>query len=134
MMNKIYIIYDSECGLCVQCRKWIEKQPAFLQITFLPRNSQEAATLITTVTDQKLGDELIVVSDEGGLYRGAHAWVMCLYALQNYRELGNKIATPMLLPWAKRICELVAQNRLNLSQLLGLKEHKEIKTLVEETI
>ena len=40
---------------------------------------------------------------------------MCLWALREYREWSQRLASPALLPWARRACELVSANRLSLS-------------------
>jgi len=45
----------------------------------------------------KPGEQLLVISDEGAVYRGAHAWIMCLWALENYREHAQRLAHPALL-------------------------------------
>ena len=60
-------------------------------------------------------EQLLVVSDEGDVYQGSHAWIMCLYALREYRAWSQRLASPLLLPWARRVCELVSENRLSLS-------------------
>lgn len=64
--------------------------------------------------------ELIVISDEGGVYRGGQAFIICLYALENYREISEDLATPAMLPWARRGFELLSKNRGVFSTLLTL--------------
>jgi hypothetical protein len=41
---------------------------------------------------------------------------MCLYALREYRAWSQRLAHPALLPFARRICDLVSRNRLALSR------------------
>ena len=41
---------------------------------------------------------------------------MCLYALKEYREWSQRLASPALLPLARRVCELVSDNRLSISR------------------
>jgi hypothetical protein len=43
---------------------------------------------------------------------------MCLYALRDYREWSQRLAHPALLPWARRVCELLSENRLQMSRWL----------------
>jgi hypothetical protein len=64
--------------------------------------------------------QLLVISDDGGVYVGAAGWIMCLYALDDYRELSLRLAHPRLMPLAKRFCELISSNRLTLSRALHL--------------
>ncbi len=40
---------------------------------------------------------------------------MCLYALRDYREWSQRLAHPALLPWARRVCELLSENRFRVS-------------------
>ena len=41
-----------------------------------------------------------------------------LYALRDYREWSQRLAHPALLPWARRVCELLSENRLQMSRWL----------------
>ncbi|NNM31403.1 MAG: hypothetical protein HKO57_17960, partial [Akkermansiaceae bacterium] len=49
------------------------------------------------------------------------AWVTCLWALTEWRDWARRLASPVLLPLAARICHLVSDNRLTISQALRLK-------------
>ncbi len=51
---------------------------------------------------------------------------MCLYATRNYREWSQRLAAPALLPWARRVCELLSQHRLTFSRALARKTPAEI--------
>src|SRR4029079_2746171 len=69
-------------------------------------------------------EELIVISDEGGIYRDTQAYIMCLYALIEYREWSMRLATPALMPLARKAFHLIAKNRLRISELLNLEGDK----------
>ena len=118
MMKTLYVLYDDTCGLCRRCRRWLEAQPAFLTLRFLPFQSSEVACRFPEIEQFHPNEQLLVVSDEGAVYQGSHAWIMCLYALREYREWSQRLASPLLLPWARRVCELVSENRLTLSAWL----------------
>ena len=60
--------------------------------------------------------ELTVVSDEGAVYHGLNAYIMCLHALQENRELAARLAQPVLAPFARKAFELVANHRHVLSR------------------
>jgi len=130
-MKMLYVLYDSECGLCVHSREWLETQPAFLNLKFIPRTSLEARTRFPDLFKENLSEELIVVSDEGGIYRGAHAWIMCLYSLEKYRELANRLSSPALMPLARQVCGLISRNRLTLSHLMRFDAHEDLKTAIQ---
>ena len=114
-MKTLYVLFDGQCALCRQCRRWLERQPAFVELRFLPLQSPEIVGRFPGIERFNPQDQLLVVSDSGEVYQGPHAWIMCLWALREYREWSQRLASPALLPWARRACELVSDNRLSLS-------------------
>ena len=119
-MKRLYVLFDGECALCGRCRSWLARQPAFLPLHFLPFQSPEVARLFPGIEALHPEEQLLVVSDEGGVYRGPQAWIMCLYALRNYREWSYRLAHQALLPWARRACEALSENRFHVSRWLAL--------------
>ena len=117
-MQRLYIFYDGECGLCRRCREWLANQPAYLELIFHPFQSDEARRVCPGLPRFQPDEQLIVLSDEGAVYAGEAAWLMCLYALREYRGWSEKLAAPALRPLARRICLLVSHHRLKLSQTL----------------
>jgi predicted DCC family thiol-disulfide oxidoreductase YuxK len=117
-MKCLYVLFDAECELCVRCRKWLMQQPAFVPLVFIPFQSDEAQRRFPGIDALKPSEQLLVISNEGAVYRGANAWVMCLWALENYRENAQRLAHPVLLPLAKAVCELLSRNRFFLSDIL----------------
>ena len=125
-MKKLYVLYDAACGFCGECRRWLERQPKFLELEFVP---QQWARLNHKFESLHLADppeEMVVVSDDGGVYRGTSAYLICLYALADYRELSARLAKPALQPLARRAFELVSSNRKALSLALGLASDEEL--------
>ena len=118
-MKTLHVLYDAECALCSRCRHWLERQPAFVELRFLPLGSWQTQCRFPGIAQFHPAKELLVVSDEGAVYQGPHAWIMCLWALREYREWSQRLASPALLPFARRMCELVSGNRLTLSRWFG---------------
>ena len=58
------------------------------------------------------------MTDEGDVYRGSHAWIVCL-GPADYRS-GLRFARPALLPLARGIVEWVSTRRHRLSRALGM--------------
>jgi predicted DCC family thiol-disulfide oxidoreductase YuxK len=110
-MNSLTILYDARCNLCAHVRSWLETQPAYLELLFLPAGSAEARQRFPQLDHAETLDELTVVSDEGAIYSGANAWVICLWALQGYRAWALRLSSPELLPLARRVVLWVAQSR-----------------------
>jgi hypothetical protein len=84
--------------------------------------SDEAQRRFPGIDALKPDEQLLVISDEGAVYRGANAWIMSLWALENYREHAQRLAHPALLPLAKLVCELLSRNRFFLSDALFRQE------------
>jgi len=52
--------------------------------------------------------------------------VMCLLSCLNYQRMARRLASPQLLPVAKKACGLIAANRLTLSKLLFRKRNQQL--------
>jgi predicted DCC family thiol-disulfide oxidoreductase YuxK len=117
-MKRLYVLFDAECELCVRCRNWLMKQAAFVPLVFIALQSDAARRRFPGIDALKPREQLLVISDEGAVYRGAHAWIMCLWALQNYREHAQRLAHPALRPLTQIVCELLSRNRFFLSDAL----------------
>jgi predicted DCC family thiol-disulfide oxidoreductase YuxK len=117
-MKQIYVFYDGECGLCRRVREWLASQPAYIKLVFHPFQSETARRLCPDLERFHPDQQLIALADDGAIYSGEKAWLICLYALRDYRRWARKLATPALQPLAQRLCLLVSHNRLNLSRLL----------------
>jgi predicted DCC family thiol-disulfide oxidoreductase YuxK len=117
-MKKLYVLYDGSCGICVRARRWMSRQPTLVALEFVPADSLEAHALFPALTDTL--EELNVVSDDGDVWRGAGAWLMCLWALAEFREWSHRLSGPALAPLARQAVELVSKNRRTLSDWLRL--------------
>jgi len=125
-MRRLYVLYDRRCGLCSWARRWAQRQRAFLDLTFIPSGSELACRMFPGLTQPGEPFELIAVNDEGGVYRDSHAWIMCLYALEEYRELSFRLARPILLPLARQAFALVSKQRSRLSRWLNIVSDEEV--------
>lgn len=130
-MNQLIAFYDIHCDMCCACRKWILKEPAYLPIRFVAYQSNRARELFPDIDSFDPAGEIIVLADTGAVYRGGKGWIMCLYALRNYREWALRMAQPALLPLAKKLCHLVSKNRHSLSVLFRDRNLREIQQNLE---
>lgn len=131
-MKRLTVLYDRDCGFCVYCRSWLARQPAFLGLDFAAIQSAEARALLAPYgIEETAARELLVLSDEGGLYRGAKAFIMALYALQEYREWSLFLARPSLRPLARRAFETLSRNRKRLSVFLRDRREDGLSQILE---
>ena len=84
------VVYDAQCALCVRCRTWMESEPALVPLTFLASNSAEARRRLGALP--WLGQELIVIADDGRGWVGPAAFVTCLWALERWRSWALDLA------------------------------------------
>ena len=125
-MHHLYVLYDGRCGLCRMARHWLEQQEQIVDLEFLMAGSLAATRLFPTLAGIEPPEELVVVSDEGGVYRGGNAWILCLYALADYREWSERLATPALLPLARQAFAVLSKQRGRISRWFDLASEHEI--------
>jgi predicted DCC family thiol-disulfide oxidoreductase YuxK len=85
---------------------------------FIPLQAADLNQRFPGIEQFNPAEQLLVISDEGAVYRGASAWVMCLWALKAYRSVALRLAEPILLPFARIACELLSENRYLISRLV----------------
>lgn len=130
-VQHLTVLYDPTCGFCVRCRQWLDKQPKLIAMRFVPQGSSKQQTLypdLQYVTDaQGRPEELIVIDDQGKVYRDDKAWVMCFYALRQYRSLSMRLARPGMAGLARRAYAAISTNRRAISSLLGMKGDDDLR-------
>ncbi|MDB6026974.1 MAG: hypothetical protein JWM68_3197 [Verrucomicrobiales bacterium] len=117
-MKTLFILYDVNCAFCRRCRQWLEEQPSYLELQFIPALSEEARSRIPGIEHFEANNELTVVGDDGAVYQGPNAFIMCLYALLDYREWAFRLTRPALLPFARQLFEFVSKDRKSFSKWL----------------
>ena len=123
-MRKLTVLYDATCAFCIRCRHWIADQRHLVPVEFVPRRSAEAERRFPGASSPE--DELVVVSDEGAIYRGDSAFLMCLWALEDYREWSLRLAAPAMRPLARRAMEWVSHNRAGFSRWLTRQDDRQV--------
>jgi predicted DCC family thiol-disulfide oxidoreductase YuxK len=125
-MKKIYVLYDSRCGLCASARSWVLAQPAHLAIEFIAAGSERARQLFPALPHDENPAELLVVTEAGDVYAGDAAWIVCLFALVEYRNWSHRLARPPLRRLARKVWETLSSNRQQISAALALKSDAEL--------
>ena len=126
-MERLYVLYDARCGLCSWAKRWLMRQHALIDLRFIPAGSALSERLFPGLTRPgEPPEELVVVSDQGAVYRNGSAWIMCLFALEVYREWANRLAHPLLRPMARQAFSLLSKERARISRWLSLASEVEI--------
>ena len=116
-MRELTVLYDPHCGLCRRAQAWLITKPGYLELVFVPASSDEARSRYPQLDHALTLTDLTVISDQGAVYSGPKAWLMCLWALRDYREWAIRLSSPELLPTAKRVISTISQNRYQLEGL-----------------
>ena len=129
-ISSFTILYDADCGLCTSTKDWIRQQAPLVGLQFVATGSPEAQTRFR----QLRAGELAVVSNTGQVWLGDHAWIVCLWALRDYRDLAFRLTSPLLSLLAREAFALVSKNRLALSSMLRLRNEREIEQQLRKVV
>ena len=116
-MRELTVLYDPQCGLCRRAQAWLISKPKYVELVFVPASSDEARSRYPQLNHSLTLADLTVISDQGAVYNGPKAWLMCLWALREYREWALRLSSPELLSTAKRVISMISQNRYQLEGL-----------------
>ena len=126
--RKIEVYYDGRCGMCCTFHEWINRQPRAFEIDFVPYQAAKAEEIFPGIHTLDPAREMIVrIVDDGLIYRGAEAWVWCLYSCANHRQLALKLARPGMLGVAILACRILAANRHGLSKVFFRRKDREVR-------
>ena len=102
-MKSLTILYDANCGLCCRIKAWLQTQSKYVDLDFIAAGSDAARSRYPQLDHAATLKELTVVSDEGNYYCGAKGWLMCLWALREYRGWAVRFSSPDMAPMARRL-------------------------------
>ena len=131
-MKRLTVLYDGTCGFCVECARWLQAQRQIVRLELVPSSSLAARARFPTLAAGGASEELVAVDDQGGVYRGTHAWILCLGALREYRAAAIRLARPSLLPLARAAFALISRSRRPLSRWLDLAPEAEVATAARQ--
>ena len=130
-MKRLYVLYDPNCRLCMRIKGWLVRQPAYVAIHPIPMGSPQAERLFPALPQLGRSSELVVIGDDGGVYFGDHAWIMCLYALRDYRATAKRLSAPALQPLARAAFTFISRYRHSISGWLGTVPESEMEVMLK---
>ena len=114
-MTKLTVLYDPSCFLCCRARRWLQNQSQFVPLEFVGAGTSKARSEFPEIEPDETLEDLTVVADDGAVYRGTKAWLICLWALRKYRGWSLTLGSDALLPSARRFIDWVSRNRRRLA-------------------
>ncbi len=125
-METLYVLYDPKCELCERLKDWLLIQRSWLGLCMVPAGSEKARRMFPELEKIASANDLIVISDEGQVYLNNNAWIMALYALDEYRDWACHLGHPLLLPLARQAFATISRNRYAISRWLRVGETEQI--------
>ena len=129
-VTSIAVVYDAACGLCTRLKAWIAGQVPLVRLRFIAAGSPEARQSFPQLPP----GELAVVADTGEVWLGNRAWIVCLWALRDYRDLAVRLTSPLLLLLAREAFSAVSSNRAVLSSMLNLRSERDLEQRLRHVV
>lgn len=115
-MTHLWVLYDSSCPFCVWCRRWLESRAQLVPLRFSCCRSDAARQRFGGLP---LVDELVVVDPSGRWWAGPPAFAMCLWALEDWRDLAMLLTADEAWWLVREVFAAVSANRATLSTFVG---------------
>ena len=125
-MQKLYVLYDPKCELCRRLKDWLVEQRSWIGLEVVPAGSPTARKMFPQLEQIAGQNDLAVISDEGAVYLNDRAWIMVLYALEEYRDWAARLTHPLLMPLARQAYAALSRNRHLLSRWLSSTDPEQI--------
>jgi predicted DCC family thiol-disulfide oxidoreductase YuxK len=92
VVGSLTVLYDERCAVCRRTAAWLAGQDQLVPLVFVPAASRAARERFPALDHSSTLGVVTVVTDRGLVYRGEHAWVMCLWCLTATRSLALDLA------------------------------------------
>lgn len=115
-VTRLTVLYDETCALCLRSRDWLAGQPTLVDVELMPSGSAEARRRFAGLP---LGQELVVVAQDGRAWVGPAAFLTCLWATRRYRGWSYRLSGDTFAPLAERFFDLVSKRRKDIGRWLG---------------
>ncbi len=125
--RRIEVFYDGRCGMCCTFHEWVSRQPRAFGIAFIPYQAADAERVFPGLGTLDPAREMVVRTNGREIFRGAEAWVWCLYSCANHQSAARRLGGPGLLPFAVRACRVLAANRHSLSKVFFRRKDRAVR-------
>ncbi|GAA1110912.1 hypothetical protein GCM10009630_04970 [Kribbella jejuensis] len=114
-MRELTVLYDAGCPLCRRFKDWLAGQrPApdgyggVVRLRFVAAGSAYARALYPALDHAATLRDITVVADDGSVYVGDRAWIVCLWATGEHRHTAVRLASPAMRPVARAMVQVAA--------------------------
>ena len=114
--RSITVVYDETCELCRHARRWLEGQKTYVPLQFAA--AQDPNTRVRFGAGPWLGEELVVVADDGRVWVGPAAFITAMWATKRYRNWSYRLSGDTFSGLARHVFHTVTAERGRISGLL----------------
>ena len=114
-MRELTVLYDAHCGLCRRFKDWLAAQrPApngeggQIRLRFVAAGSTYARAFYPELDHEATLRDVTVVADDGSVYVGDRAWIMCLWSTWEHRHTAVRLSSPAMRPVARATAQAAA--------------------------
>ena len=116
MPGRITVVYDSTCELCRHARSWLETQRTYIRLDFLSANEARKDPRFAGVP--WLGEELVVVADDGRVWFGPGAFITAMWTTRRYRSWAYRLSGDTFSVMARYFFHTITTERGRISGML----------------
>jgi predicted DCC family thiol-disulfide oxidoreductase YuxK len=114
-VGRLTVVYDDRCALRRRCRGSLSTQEQLVPLDFVAASDSAVRGWAGSMIP--VGDELVVMDNNGSVWVGPDAFIVCLWALRSYRRLSTRLASPAMKPVAKQVFHRLSAGRGMVSAL-----------------
>ena len=114
--RSLTLVYDETCELCRHARRWLEGQKTYVPIQFVAAQDPVARVRFGAVP--WLGEELVVVADDGRVWVGPAAFITAMWATKRYRNWSYRLSGDTFSGLARQVFHTITAERGRISGLL----------------
>ncbi len=116
---ELTVLYDEQCALCRRSRDWLTTQPTHVPLRLVPSGSEDVRSQYPGVP---LGEQLVVTDQNGRIWVGGPAFLMCLWATHRWRDWSYRLSGNSFQPLAERFFDFVSKRRKRISRWMERNE------------
>ena len=91
-VRALTVLFDPDCPICRAAKQWLMSLQPLVNVHFVAVSSPAAAQRFPALDMAECRNEITVVTDEGYVYRGDRAFIMCMWAMRRTRSLAIQMA------------------------------------------
>ncbi len=114
--TRITVVYDETCELCRHARRWLEGQRTYVPLDFLPAGAARGMQRFADVP--WLGEELVVVADDGRVWVGPAAFITAMWTTRKFRAWSYRLSGDTFSTMARHFFHMLTTERGRISALL----------------